>query len=408
VELFMIALAGLLLAFDFQNVLSRWRVRIVRPAVKASDDFTIIVPVFGHPRYFAGRAQLAEYQANVLVALEVTPPIMGGFADELEAEGWRVGRYVLGANPNPATLVGAGLVDVSTTIALRLDADTKIVGDLRLGVGSVLASGADLCSVKCEVANRHNLVTKMQHLEYRIAMLGRHTRPWLTSGACFVGRTNALRAIFSRHSLWTPGEDIETGVVAKALKMKVLHCDDFVVSTDAPESWTGLFKQRRLWWAGNFRHWTMNIDKNLVHRPVMTVYASAGIATSVYWKWWGMIDWRELPFTLLAVWMFYVALTTVANFQVRSRFMLLLPFYSLAQGLLMLPVGAVYYFRLAWRHRCAGRYRFGYRRRRPPRGPTPPLWPELRRAAKVTASIAAESAAFGRQCGRLVRPSSRL
>jgi hypothetical protein len=121
-----------------------------------------------------------------------------------------------------------------------------------------------------------------------------------------------------------------------------------------------------------------------------------------------MIDWRELPFTLFAVWMFYVMLTTVANFQVRSRFMLLLPFYSLAQGLLMLPVGAVCYTRLAWMHRCVGRYRFGYRRRRPPRRPTPPLWPELRRAARITASIATESVAVGRQCSRLVRFSARL
>src|SRR5580765_7343652 len=101
----MMVLAGLLLAFDFQNVLSRWRVRIVAPAAGGSDDFTIIVPVCGHPRYFAGRAELAAYKANVLVALEVTPPIMSSFADQLEAEGWRVGRYVIQPSPNPAKLM---------------------------------------------------------------------------------------------------------------------------------------------------------------------------------------------------------------------------------------------------------------------------------------------------------------
>ena len=102
----------------------------------------------------------------------------------------------------------------------------------------------------------------------------------------------------------------------------------------------------------------------------MTIYASAGIATSVYWKWWGMIDLRSLPFTVFALWVFYVVWTFAANFQVRSRYMLLIPFYSLAQGMLMPVAGAVMYLRLARERRDLGRYRFGYRRARPP-APTP-------------------------------------
>ena len=203
----------------------------------------------------------------------------------------------------------------------------------------------------------------MQNLEYRMAMLGRHIRPWLTSGACFMGRTEALRELFARHSLWTPGEDIETGVVAKALRMKVMHCD-FVVATDAPESWRALGRQRRLWWAGNFRHWMINGDKNLVHRPVMAFYAAAGLWVSFYWKWWGMIDWHSLPFTLAVLWAFYVAMTLASNFQVRSRWMLLMPLYALVQGMLLPALGVVCYFQLARRRGSLGRYRFGYVRRK--------------------------------------------
>ena len=229
----------------------------------------------------------------------------------------------------------------------------------------MLASGADLCSVKCEVRNTTNLVTKMQNVEYRMAMLGRHIRPWLTSGACFIGRTDgAAASSTAHHSLWTPGEDIETGVVAKALKMKVRHCD-FVVSTDAPDSWHALYRQRRLWWAGNFRHWSVNADKNLFHRPVMTFYACAGIWSCVYWRWWGMIDWRALPATLAALWLFYVLWTGIANWKVRSRYMLLMPLYALLQGTLMPPLGVITYVRVARRRRSWGRYRFGYRRRTP-------------------------------------------
>ena len=358
----MVFLAGLLLAYDFQNVLSWWKGRVVDPVDEPTDDFTVVVPVYGHPRYFAERAHLEPYKPNVLVALEITPPAMAAFADELEAEGWRVARFHLD-EPDPATLLRLSLAQVSTTLALRLDADTRPSAGLELAVAAVLASGADLCSVKCEVENTTNLVTKMQHLEYRMAMLGRHIRPWLTSGACFIGRTVALERLYAQHSLWTPGEDIETGVVAKALRMKVRHCD-YIVSTDAPDTWRSLYKQRRLWWAGNFRHWSVNVDKNLVHRPVMTLYACAGIWCSVYWKWWGMVNLRALPFTLFALWVFYVFWMFVANFKVRSRFMLLMPFYSLAQGLFMPALGAWTYVRIARRRGCLGRYRFGYRKQR--------------------------------------------
>ena len=145
-----------------------------------------------------------RYRANVLVALEVTPPAMAAFADELEAEGWRVGRFHVD-DPDPATLLRLSLDGVTTTIALRLDADTRPGEDLDLAVAAVLASGADLCSVKCEVENTTNLVTRMQHVEYRMAMLGRHIRPWLTSGACFIGRTAALKELYKQHSLWDAG-----------------------------------------------------------------------------------------------------------------------------------------------------------------------------------------------------------
>ena len=235
----MVVLAGLLLAFDFQNVLSWWRVRIVAPATEPSDDFTIIVPVFGHPRYFDGRAELAEYKANVLVALEVTPAIMGAFADALEAEGWRVGRYVrqpTRTRPRSCRPRSRTSRRRSRCVSTRTRGSRATCG---CAAAAVIASGADLCSTKCEVSNRTNLVTKLQALEYRMAMLGRHIRPWLTSGACFIGRTDSLRTLYGSHSLWTPGEDIETGVVAKAMKMKVRHCD-LVVSTDAPDTWLAL------------------------------------------------------------------------------------------------------------------------------------------------------------------------
>jgi cellulose synthase/poly-beta-1,6-N-acetylglucosamine synthase-like glycosyltransferase len=353
-------LAVFLVLFDFQNLLSWWGGRTITPGAQESDDFTIIVPLFGHPRYFDRRAQLLRYQANVLVAVEVSVPVMVAFADQLEREGWRVNRLHI-EDPNPAKLLKASLPVVTTTYALRLDADTSVGDDLARAVAAVHAKGAEVCSIKCAVANRSNVVTKLQALEYQMAMLGRHFRPWLTSGACFLARTDALRAIMARHSLWTPGEDIETGRTALALRMRIHHLD-IAVETDVPDTWGALVRQRRLWWAGTFRHQWVNVDRNLLHLPILTSYYLAVIWISLYFKWWTMIDPHSLVSTLPLVVLAYILVTAISNVQVLSPWMLVFPLYSLVQILIMPPIGAVYYVILALRRRTLGRYRFGYLR----------------------------------------------
>src|SRR5262249_6877779 len=190
------------------------------------------------------------------------PPHMQAFAAQLEDEGWRVCR-IEEPQPNPPRLMKAALPSVTTDYVLRLDADTAIGPGIEKLVASVAASDADICSVKVEALEARTIAAKLQALEYRIAMLSRHFRPWLTSGACFVAKTDSLRVILDHHSLWSPGEDIETGRTAHALRMRVRH-GDFVVATDVPATWRALGRQRRLWWAGTFRHYVVNADRNLL------------------------------------------------------------------------------------------------------------------------------------------------
>jgi cellulose synthase/poly-beta-1,6-N-acetylglucosamine synthase-like glycosyltransferase len=363
------AMAILITAFEFQNVLARWRGRTITPSGAPSDEFTIVIPLYGDPKYFEGRHELARYRRNVLVALEVTPERMTAFADDLEQEGWRVLRLRL-PQPNPAELMKCALEHVTTPVAIRLDADTIVAGDLRRGVAAMLADGADLCSVKVEVLAPRSICQKVQAVEYRMAMLARHFRPWLTSGACLVGRTEALRRVYAHHALWTPGEDIETGRTAHALRMRVRHLD-VVVLTEAPERFRQLFRQRRLWWAGSFRHWAINFDRNLLHLPLFTLYTVVAIWTSVFYRWWGMVDWSSLPRELPLIMAVYLLVTLISNWQVRSWWMLAMPLYAGVQGLVLPPLGAITYARLAWRRRRLGRYRFSYRRSK--REPLPPL-----------------------------------
>jgi len=140
----LLAFAIFLVAFEFQNLLSWGGARTIKPGREKSQDFTIVVPVFGHPRYFDGE-RLRRYRHRVLVAMEISAPLMAEFADELEAQGWNVERLVA-EDPNPASLLATALSAVATTYTFRLDADTAIGDDVAAAVAAAEVSGADLCS----------------------------------------------------------------------------------------------------------------------------------------------------------------------------------------------------------------------------------------------------------------------
>ena len=256
---------------------------------------------------------------------------------------------------------------MTTGFVLRMDADTTPLEDVGRFIAAMSADGADLASVKVRVADPRNHVHRFQDLEYQMAMLSRHFRPWLTSGACFAARTEALALILEHHSLWFPGEDIETGRIAHALKLRVRHLD-MTVETDAPASWRSLLAQRRTWWAGSFRHSIINFDRNAVHLPVWTFYYVLLVWVGVAFKWDTLLEHLH-PLALLQTlaWLFvvYAFVTVIANWQVRSWRMLFFPPYALLQAVLMPTIGSVYYWRLAHKQGYLGRYRFGYRRGRP-------------------------------------------
>ncbi len=362
---FSLALVIGLFLFDFQNVLGWWRGRTLSPHPNRRDfDFTIVVPVYGHRRYFDDREHLLGYRENVLVTLDIGAPGMAEFGDELEEEGWRVAR-VQTANPNPPNLIAAALDRVETAYMVRVDADTRIVDDLPRYIAAMAEDGADVCSAKVLVRAARSIPARFQALEYRMAMLSRHYRPWLTSGACTIASLEAWRTIVANHSMWFPGEDIETGRVALALKLRVRHLD-MRAETDVPDTWSGLFRQRRLWWAGNFRHLIVNFDKNALQLPVVTFYYAALVYVGLYFKWWTLIGYLH-PFvlvqTLISIFVVYAIITVVSNLKIASWGMLVFPPYALVQAILMPIVGAIWYLVLARRQGFLGRYQIGYRKR---------------------------------------------
>jgi hypothetical protein len=202
--------AALLAIFDFQNLLAWWKGWTLKVGDQPSDDYTIIIPLFGHPRYFTARESLHPIRDRVMVVCETTPPIMADYADELETTGFGVLR-VHDQHPSSATLVAAGVRQSASWYTLRLDADTIINPQIACAVQTFADSQADIGSFRIEARNPKTTAARIQAVEYRIAMLSRRYRPWMTSGALLIGKTTSLQQVFDHHSMWTPGEDIETG-----------------------------------------------------------------------------------------------------------------------------------------------------------------------------------------------------
>ena len=350
---------------ECQNLLAVWRGWVLDVDDESSDDYTVVVPVYGDPRYFENGDALAPIREHVVLALEVTPPAMRVFADEIEREGWRVHRVRLDRDVGPDTMVKAVLEDgvVRTKWVIRIDADSYAVDDFGKAIAAAERAEADFCSVKCLVSRPRTLCERLQAVEYAMAMRTRHFRPWMTSGACIIATADAYRAALRLHSLnfGTCGGDIETGRAAHSLRMRIRHID-FVVYTKAPETWRTLYRQRVIWWAAGFRSTVVNADKSL-RLPLFLAYFGVCVWLAFFWKWDSLLSLRS--FTLLPILIVvYTAICVITNWPVRSRWMILFPYYSLLQVLLMPVPGAVWCFRHMVTQRTRGRYKFGVRRGR--------------------------------------------
>jgi cellulose synthase/poly-beta-1,6-N-acetylglucosamine synthase-like glycosyltransferase len=358
---------------ECQNLLAIWRGWVLDTDDESSDDYTVVVPVYGDPRYFEIGDALEPIRDHVVLALEVTPPAMAAFADEMESDGWRVHRVRLDRNVGPDTMVKAVLEDgaVETSWTIRIDADSYAVDDFGKAIAAAERAQAEFCSVKCLVSRPKTLCERLQAVEYAMAMRTRHFRPWMTSGACIIATTDAYKAALGLHSLnfGTCGGDIETGRAAHHLRMRIRHID-FVIYTKAPESWRALYRQRVVWWAAGFRSTIVNID-TAVRLPLFLAYFGICVWLTFAWKWdvaRSVESLKLLPVLIVC----YTAICVFTNWPVRSRWMILFPYYSLLQVLLMPIPGALWCLKYMLVNRTSGRYKFGLRRSRYA-APTRPL-----------------------------------
>ena len=357
----LIPLVFILLAFDCQNLISRFR-HAVSLEDESSEDYTILVPLFGNPDVLSNLEFLQKHKERVLLVLNTTNERMSSFAEQMENDGWKVHRTnFLEAKPRVSRLVQAGLEDITTTYVMRIDADTTSLEDPGRAIRALELRNADYASSKVLVNNPRSLAEHLQATEYSMAMLARHFRPWMTSGACIIAKTSALKIILSKHTHWWNGEDVEQGIIAKHYKMKVAHLD-FHVYTDAPPTFKALYKQRKLWWAGNVRQSIMNLDQ-MIWFPAYLCYNVFLVYVAFLLR-SRLLATTPLEFVsaLPLMILLYILITTIANFQVRSKWFLVFPIYSLIQVTVMPAIGVVVFIKTAVKNRSTGRYLIGWKR----------------------------------------------
>ncbi len=329
-------------------------IEAVDPSDLWSDDFEIMVPIYGSMRYLENVDYLAAYGAKVLIC--TTTAESDDFYDELDdvaaAHGFRVFRGevgvqgVAGKRNTGGTvrdrLVRDGLAQVRAANVVCIDADTVTDRPLNELVGAMLANDFDMVSVRLVPSNVGRWITRLQAHEYRVAMSLRKVAPWLISGACHAARTDVHRDVMAHHSLFFQGNDVETGLIAHSLGYRVGHIP-FDVPTAVPDSFRAWWRQRLAWSGGEVRLFVVNI--HLIRRhPVLWIYGGLIVILATPFRWLTVLS---ATWVLGLVVVMYVLFALYLHARTRDRWSLVIPLYSAFSSLILTPLGLVSYVRMA-------------------------------------------------------------
>lgn len=326
--------------------------------------YLIMPTVYGDISYLQNVAFLRKYASKVVICTSEheTPE----FYRELRRVCRRYGfRYTKAALPmvkgrpvkNAYTIYKGALANLrklgitKSTPCLLIDADTYAEENVNNLIRAFEKSGYDIASLRCEAAKPRTVIEKLQAYEYRLAMDNRRMDPWLTSGACNLGKAGVLQHVFSRHSHFFAGGDIEIGKLAQVMGYKVNHLD-FTFYTALPNTFKEWFNQRIIWFAGGVRHHVANIGSFGWHHFFIFFYNSLIVYLLFPVRW---IEIVNFPLTMVALvifgWVYTFLLTFRRGWQ---PVYLLLPAYSFIQSMIILPVAIGRYCKLAWKQRSLG------------------------------------------------------
>jgi hypothetical protein len=354
------------------------RKRYSRVGDDRSQDFAILVPIFGDIKYLCNVEFLSAYgdkvilctttresqafneaieevaeahgfqifRSRVVLASATKPP--GRLSRNLRALDKRIAKQVL-TDAARDEIVRDSFDAVRATYTICLDADTVAKDDLALLVGTMKARGYDIASVRVLASREKTIIERLQGIEYRIAMDARRVYPWLTSGACTIGKTVAMKRIMHQHSLFFSGGDLEIGVLGTMMRYAVGHIP-FEFYTDVPITFRAWFKQRMAWSGGSFRHAVVNGHRYLKF-PWFYVYTVIIVYGLTPLRWYEL---AKRPSLLAIVIPIYWVLTVLAVARSFNRSVVLAPLYSLIQVMVILPLGTFVYLRMVSHSRNIG------------------------------------------------------
>ncbi len=316
-----------------------------------SDDFDLLVPIWGSTRYLTNVDYLSRYAERVVLVTTTaeSPEFYADLRTIANEHGFRVfAGHVPGHGGAGASRSGAGLVRdtivrdchrvLTAEHVVCLDADTVTTRPIEELIGEIALHRYDFVSVSLAPSNTGRLLGRLQAHEYRSSMLVRRVVPWLVSGACHAGRRVVHRDVMNRHSLFYQGNDVEVGYLADARGYRVGHIP-FEVPTEVPDRWRDWLRQRYFWAGGEFRLFIVNPQLLFTH-PFFWAYGALMVFGLLVGRYYSLLH----PSIVIAVVLVaYLLAQALIHRRHLDAAILLVPFYSAISSLVMTPLAFVSY-----------------------------------------------------------------
>lgn len=240
--------------------------KLRRPPPTLPEDFrpavTVLIPAFNEERVVVRTVNsvLASDWPNLEVVV-VDDGSQDATAAELEkAFGTNPRVHILRQlNQGKPAALNLGLRAISTEILVGVDADTRIApGTLRCLVRHFVDPRVAAVAGNAKVANRHNLLTRWQALEYITSQnLDRRAFDVLNCITVVPGAVGAWRTDVVREcggfSPDTVAEDTDLTLSIRRRGYRINYDEDAVAWTEAPERWGELIRQRFRWTFGTLQ-----------------------------------------------------------------------------------------------------------------------------------------------------------
>jgi len=330
-------------------------------------DMAILVPIYGDVKYLTNIEFLSQYGDRVILAttLEEKETFYTELSMIAEQHGFRIVKTpveIKKKKKEGSRATSAPIRDVIIRGAVRhvthkyvvcIDADTIPEQGFDSLAGAMEEEGFEVVSVNLIVSNTDNRLGRLQSLEYFLSMRLRHIIPWLVSGGCHAATTVAYRNIMDNHSMFFQGNDVEVGMLGARMGYKVGHLD-YKVGTEAPATVKQWRRQRYAWAGGEYRLGIRNLRYVPTH-PLFFLYLT-GI-TILMWP----IRWiflYQAPWIIIPIYLVYLVLVSILLKDHWRATVLLYPLYTLANSLILVPLGVISYIQMSTKYSNWGKITF--------------------------------------------------